>query len=312
MILGIDEVGRGPWAGPLVVGAVVLGDETIEGLADSKKLSAKRRTELAREIQLKAAAVGLGWVHAGEIDAIGLAAALRLATRRAVEQIDTPYHEIIIDGTINLLQGTSKEAYVTVLPKADALIKSVSAASIVAKVARDEWMADQESEYPEYGFGRHVGYGTAAHHQALTTHGITPLHRRSFAPIAALVESSPSPDTAQDTAHTTAIGTAHEAAVARMLETQGHVIRAMNWRTRWCEIDIISSYSDTTYFTEVRYRSSDTQGDGVASITPDKLRRMRRAAEAYLGSHPKSHNALLQVAAVGRSGDISCIELQEG
>src|SRR5690606_34040800 len=104
MILGIDEVGRGPWAGPLVVGAVVLGGKTIEGLTDSKKLSKKRREVLAEEIYQKASGLGLGWVHAEEIDAIGLSEALRQATIRAVSQVVAPYHEIVIDGTINFLR----------------------------------------------------------------------------------------------------------------------------------------------------------------------------------------------------------------
>jgi ribonuclease HII len=103
MILGIDEVGRGPWAGPLVVGAVVLGGAIIEGLTDSKKLTKKRREVLEKEIFMHAEAIGLGWVSAEEIDTIGLSEALRLATRRAVEQITVPYHEIIIDGTVNFL-----------------------------------------------------------------------------------------------------------------------------------------------------------------------------------------------------------------
>src|SRR5215203_738964 len=105
MIVGIDEVGRGPWAGPLVIGAVVLGDATIEGLTDSKKLTKSKREELSRDIISQAAAYGLGWVEASEIDEIGLSAALTLATKRALEQITVPYHEIIIDGTVNFLQG---------------------------------------------------------------------------------------------------------------------------------------------------------------------------------------------------------------
>lgn len=183
MILGIDEVGRGPWAGPLVVGAVVLGEVRIDGLTDSKKLSKKRREELARLIH-DSAAVGLGWVHAPEIDEIGLSASLRLATKRAVELITLPYHEIIIDGTINFLADTSKGSYVTTLAKADLLIPSVSAASIVAKVARDKYMALQDDVYPGYGFSSHVGYGTAAHRAAIENNGVTPLHRLSFAPLA--------------------------------------------------------------------------------------------------------------------------------
>lgn len=183
MILGIDEVGRGPWAGPLVIGAVVLGDAQIDGLTDSKKLSRKRRDELDVIIREEAAGYGLGWVDAGEIDEIGLSEALVLATRRAVEQVKAPYHEIVIDGTINFLKDTSKGKYVTTMKKADLLVPSVSAASIIAKVARDNYMAEQDALYPAYNFTSHVGYGTAKHRAAIEAHGVTPLHRLSFAPL---------------------------------------------------------------------------------------------------------------------------------
>ena len=184
MILGIDEVGRGPWAGPLVVGAVVLGDTAIEGLTDSQKLSKKRREALDIMIRDQAAGYGLGWVAASEIDEIGLSAALRLATIRAVKQITAPYHEIIIDGTINFLAETAKGKYVTTIKKADLLIPSVSAASIIAKVARDNYMTEQDVVYSGYKFGAHAGYGTAVHRDAIEKQGVTPLHRLSFAPLA--------------------------------------------------------------------------------------------------------------------------------
>ncbi len=184
MILGIDEAGRGPWAGPLVVGAVVLGEISIEGLTDSKKLSKKKRELLYDEIIARAAAFGTGWVDANELDAIGMSAALRLATRRAVEKIKVPYTEIIIDGTINFLAETKKGRYVQTMPKADLLIPSVSAASIMAKVERDCYMLEQSILYPEYGFESHSGYGVMRHREAIKTHGVTPLHRLSFAPLA--------------------------------------------------------------------------------------------------------------------------------
>lgn len=184
MILGIDEVGRGPWAGPLVIGAVILGDAKIEGLTDSKKLSKKRRKELDVIIRETAFGIGLGWVSAEEIDEIGLSEALKLATVRAVEQIKVPYHEIIIDGTVNFLSETAKGKYVTTMKKADLLIASVSAASIVAKVSRDSYMERQDKVHPGYGFVSHVGYGTAKHIQAIDRLGVTPLHRLSFAPLA--------------------------------------------------------------------------------------------------------------------------------
>lgn len=183
MILGIDEAGRGPWAGPLVVGAVVLGDVKIEGLDDSKKLTKRKREALEPIIQQSACAWALGWVSAHELDSVGMSRALQLATRRAVEQIDVPYHKIVIDGTVNFLQGTAKELYVTTLPKADTLVSGVSAASILAKVARDRYMTKIGDQYPQYGFAHHVGYGTAKHRAAIEQFGIIGEHRLSFAPL---------------------------------------------------------------------------------------------------------------------------------
>ena len=185
-ILGIDEVGRGPWAGPLVVGACVL-KEPIEGLTDSKKLSPKRREILAAEIHEKAFC-GLGWVSAEELDKIGLSMSLRRACKLAVKEIQESganFSEIMIDGTINFLSATPLAPYVQVLPKADFLIPEVSAASIIAKVARDNYMTEVVAKkYPEYGFEKHVGYGTALHKAAIEKYGVCSEHRRSFKPIA--------------------------------------------------------------------------------------------------------------------------------
>src|SRR5690606_1611997 len=167
MILGIDEAGRGPWAGPLVVGAVVLGGVEIEELTDSKKLTKKKREVLYGEITKKALAYASGWVNSLELDEMGMSEALRLATRRAVEQITVPYSEIIIDGTINFLADTGKGNYVKTMPKADLLIPSVSAASIIAKVERDRYMAALDEKYPGYGFKAHAGYGVAKHREAI-------------------------------------------------------------------------------------------------------------------------------------------------
>jgi ribonuclease HII len=279
MIVGIDEVGRGPWAGPLVMAAVVLGETTIGGLTDSKKLTKKRRQELAEQIQESAAAYGIGWVEAAELDQIGLSAALTLACRRALEQIDVPYHEIIIDGTVNFLRDTGKGKYVTTMKKADLLIASVSAASILAKVARDDFMATLDESFPEYGFSSHVGYGTAKHKSAVERHGLTPQHRRSFAPIRVLSTLVPDKEPAPKDV---SVGTMAEGVAAEWLGSQGYVVVERNWKTRFCEIDIVAQKDDTLWFVEVKYRKQAGQGGGIAAITPAKLRRMRFAAQVYL------------------------------
>ena len=290
MILGIDEVGRGPWAGPLVVGAVVLGDADIEGLTDSKKLSKKRREVLDKEIRDKAASFGLGWVHADEIDKVGLSEALRVATIRAVEQIEAPYHEIIIDGTINFLKETNKGQFVTTLPKADLLVSSVSAASIIAKVARDTYMAQQDEIHQGYGFTSHVGYGTAAHRLAIDALGVTPLHRLSFAPLKKY----------RPVTTTKSIGDEAEDLVAAHLVALGHQIVERNWKTKFCEVDIVSLLGETIFFSEVKYRKNDTSGDGLEAVTATKLKQMRFAAELYVTKYQEyaNFNQVLLAASV--------------
>ena len=355
MILGIDEVGRGPWAGPLVVGAVILGGAEIEGLDDSKKLTKKRREVLDRVIREQAAAWALGWVSAGELDGVGMSQALRLATRRVVKQIQTQckeknlaFDEIIIDGTVNFLADTALERYVTVMAKADGLIPSVSAASIIAKVARDQFMAEQDVVYPGYGFASNAGYGVAKHRTAIERLGVTPLHRLSFAPLQKYVEAgllpsssrvhsslaSPPEMARERSAETSAlrerstasvggdsepvarlsttrdIGNAGEQAAADHLGADGHEIIARNWRTRYCEIDIISMKDDVLYFTEVKYRKNSRYGGGLAAITDKKQRQMRFAAELFIAKHPQYERCdmqLLAVAVDGNSGKQSVI-----
>lgn len=309
MILGIDEVGRGPWAGPLVVGAVLLDDNAIiDGLTDSKKVSAKKRKLLDERIRSEAVAWGLGWVHPDELDAIGLSAALRVATIRAVEAITAPYHEIIIDGTINFLSNTTKGNYVTTMPKADLLVPSVSAASIIAKVARDTYMAEQNALYPEYGFSSHVGYGTALHKAAILKYGITELHRKSFAPIKKVLGEKQKEHTKSISSNKVK-GDIAEDKTELLLRHQGFTIVARNWKTKFCEIDIVAEKDSTRYFIEVKYRSSTAQGGGIAAITSKKLQQMRFAAELYDTRFPHDNDSRLAVVAVNQKGKMRLFEV---
>lgn len=293
MIVGIDEVGRGAWAGPLVVGAVLLGGTTIDGLTDSKLLTKKRREELDLEIRRRAVAIGLGWVSALHVDELGLTAALKLASRRALAHIRHEYKEIIIDGNISFID----DPRVTLMKKADLLVPSVSAASIVAKVARDSYMKHLSKVFPQYKFHSHVGYGTASHRDAVHIHGLTPLHRRSWAST-----NGVNPTKKQLRGMTTKqIGDIAESEVVRHLLSVGHEIVARNWRTRYCEIDIVSQKAGTTYFTEVKYRKTARQGGGMAAITQKKQRQMTFAAELYAAKN-KLQDTNLRLAAADVTG----------
>lgn len=302
-ILGIDEVGRGPLAGPLVVGAVILPEKKPEWaseLKDSKKLTAKKRESLNEIILEEASAVGLGFVAASEIDEVGISEALKLATRRAVEEVQK-YHvaflQIVIDGKVNFLAGTKLENYVSTLVKADDLIKEVSAASIVAKVARDNYMHKLAEKFPEYGFEKHVGYGTAVHIAAINRYGVCEEHRLSFEPCKSLVGFCK-----DNVVHknTTAVGLRAEEKVAEYLISFGHEIVERNFKTKMCEIDIVSICGERIYFTEVKYRKNDCAGGGLAAVDNRKLKQMKFAAESYLKYRKgyKNFDPMLAVADV--------------
>ena len=158
----------------------------IQGLRDSKKLSRLQRERLDVVIRKQAVAFGLGWVTPQELDSLGLTGAVRLAMERAVAEITVPYDEIIIDGNYNFLSSDSRSRCIV---KADDSIPAVSAASILAKVARDRYMAEMAVQYPGYFFERHVGYGTKQHLNALQTLGHCNIHRQSFAPIKAYLSA---------------------------------------------------------------------------------------------------------------------------
>lgn len=314
LILGIDEVGRGPWAGPLAIGACILNsrydenDQPVaaekwqEALKDSKKLSNKKREELDSEIRKKAIAFGLGWVSANELDEVGLSEALNLATRRAIEEVERSLatstkdqdllayiDEIIIDGTKNFLIGTDYAEKVTILTKADDKIKEVSAASILAKVARDNYMIKIAEKYPEYGFENHVGYGTAKHRAALEQYGVCPEHRLSFRPVAKIgdreaearvgVRTRAKAKNPEPKNNTTARGQKAENIVAEELVRRGHKILARNYKTKFYEIDVISATKDHIYFTEVKYRRTENYGDPLEFIDKKK---MTFAAELFM------------------------------
>jgi ribonuclease HII len=180
-LIGIDEVGRGCWAGPLVAAAVEFDDDVeIVGLTDSKKLTAKRRAFLIHEIQAKAINIGVGWVFPKEINVLGLTETVRLAMQKAIDQINLNGQQVVIDGNYNYLPHIQNS---TAVVKADGSLQAASAASVIAKVLRDEYMAQLALKYPDYGFEKHVGYGTLVHRQALEKYGVLTVHRLQYKPI---------------------------------------------------------------------------------------------------------------------------------
>ena len=177
---GVDEVGRGPLAGPVIAAAVILDNSReIRGLRDSKLLSERLRTELAEEIRQHSLCWGTGRAETGEIDAMNILQASLLAMQRAVESLDIMPEYVLVDGPHCPRLACRVEGIV----KGDRLIKAISAASIIAKVTRDREMIAMDALYPGYGFARHKGYPTREHIQALDRLGPCAIHRRSFNPV---------------------------------------------------------------------------------------------------------------------------------
>jgi ribonuclease HII len=185
LVAGIDEVGRGPFAGPVVAAAVILDPANMPaGLRDSKKLSKSKREQILTDI-LEKAQVGVGEADVSEIDRLNILQATFLAMRRAVDDLPNTPDFALVDGNRDPLLGIPS----TLIVKGDGISASIAAASIVAKVTRDRKMQAFSEQYPHYGWEKNAGYGTAQHRKGLSLYGVTPQHRRSFAPIRRLLEA---------------------------------------------------------------------------------------------------------------------------
>ncbi len=184
---GVDEAGRGPLAGPVSAAAVILDAERpIEGLADSKKLTENQRDKLAPVIRERAVAWAVGWAEVEEIDRLNILQATLLAMRRAVLALPVRPDQVLVDGLHWPDTGIPSQAII----KGDSTIAAISAASILAKTARDALMLQLHVRYPQYGFADHKGYPTAAHIKALRQHGVSVIHRRSFGPVRELLRGA--------------------------------------------------------------------------------------------------------------------------
>lgn len=185
LLAGVDEVGRGPLAGPVIAAAVILNPENpIQGLMDSKKISEKKRNILAIEIREKALSWAIGRAEHDEIDSINILQASLLAMKRAVDSLSINPELVLVDG----LHCPDIIFKVEAIIKGDSKIPAISAASIIAKVARDNEMIALDSKYPGYGFSRHKGYPTKMHVAALKELGVSSIHRKTFAPVKQLLE----------------------------------------------------------------------------------------------------------------------------
>jgi ribonuclease HII len=193
LVAGLDEAGRGAWAGPVAAAAVILSPasdlvERLKGVRDSKQMTARQRAGAAERIRAVALAWGVGFASAQEIDRVGIVAATRLAMQRALAQLEIAPEHLLIDA----LRLPGVDLPQTPLIKGDCRVLSISAASVLAKTERDRWMEALERQQPGYGFARHKGYGTAAHRTALDTLGPCPQHRRSFRPVSERINSGES------------------------------------------------------------------------------------------------------------------------
>lgn len=268
LIAGVDEVGRGPLAGPVVAAAVILPKECrIAGVNDSKKLTPKKREELYGTILEQALAYGIGVVPPGRIDEINILQATFEAMRQALGQLSPKAEFILADAVTIPGVDTPQKGII----KGDAKSLSIGAASIVAKVHRDRMMVQYDEMYPGYGFAANKGYGSAEHIAAIREKGICAIHRRSFV-------KNFLPGQGENTAEK---GGRSEALAARQMERMGYEILERNYRRPDGEIDIIARKDGYIVFTEVKYRKSGKRGFPAEAVDERKQRSIIRTAKAY-------------------------------
>ena len=272
LVAGIDEVGRGPLAGPVVAAAVILPKECkIEGVNDSKKLSAKKREELYDVILEKAVSYGIGIVSNERIDEINILQATYEAMRDALSQLSPRAEYILADAVTIPMVSTPQQGII----KGDAKSMSIGAASIIAKVYRDRLMEAYEDVYPGYGFAANKGYGSAEHIEGIKKLGITPLHRKTF-----VKNFLP-----QDGETTTDKGNRGEALAAQQMEKMGSVFLETNFHALKGEIDINAKKGTYIVFTEVKYRKTEEMGSPAEAVNHWKQQHIIRAAKAYIAQN---------------------------
>jgi uncharacterized protein (TIGR00252 family) len=314
-IAGLDEVGRGSWAGPVVACATILPLRSstllqeLAGIRDSKRLTPRRRAEFFDRISGTGAMVGLGVASAAQIDNLGIVQATKLAMSRALDRLTLPAEYLLVDGFPLAYRGLPHEG----IPGGDDRSVSIAAASIVAKVVRDGMMVGLDQVYPGYDFARHKGYGTSGHREALYRKGPCPIHRLSYAPVRLVASEGPAEGAGRSPEQTAAqVGRRGEQLAAAYLEELGWVICQTNYRCAAGEMDIVALDGDCLTFVEVRTRRGRSHGSPAESITAAKKRKLIEVAETYL----QEHNSLpldwrIDVVSIlmSRSGTVSQMEL---
>ena len=289
IIAGVDEAGRGPLAGPVVAAAVILDNVKIDGLRDSKKLSAKLRDYLFDTITQTAKSIGIGIVNAKEIDRSNILIATQKAMQMALGRLSYKPTLALIDGYKLPNQIIKNEGII----KGDNTVDEIMASSIIAKVTRDRIMQKYDLIFPEYNFGKHKGYGTKQHLEVLEKYKATIIHRKSFKPVA---KNLPTLNWLQKHKR---IGIVGEQLIACKLLSQGHKIVAMNEN---CpphgEIDIVSEKDGVLIFTEVKTYSKEQIGVPELKIDVLKLKKLENAIYDYLAKKNLEQDIRLDGATV--------------
>lgn len=304
-LCGIDEAGRGPLAGPVVAAAVVLPDTLADALLyDSKQLNAKERQSVFELITKKSLAYGIGVIDQEYIDQYNVLQATYEAMRIALRQVVAKHKMIdmvLVDGCILPSIDLRQRKII----HGDRLSQSIGAASILAKVTRDHIMEQYAKLYPEYGFERHMGYGTPEHVKALAHYGPSPIHRMTFAPVKACSKSVNTQEAVVDRRMIT--GASAELVAISLLVSKGYQLIERNWRTHFGEIDAIMRDGTYVVFVEVRSRTGHHAQQNIESATESvnavKQIKLRRLALAYMQQHVIHSDVRFDVVAVSFDGN---------
>lgn len=287
-IAGLDEAGRGAWAGPLVAAAMILPLDSptlvrdLAGIRDSKRLTPRRRAYFYEKISQSRFSWGVGIVSSALLDELGVVEATRLAMRRALDNLTIPADYLLIDG----FPLSHKDLPHRGIVGGDDLCFSISAASIVAKVTRDRMMVALDRVFPGYGFARHKGYGTQQHREALYRLDPCPIHRLSYAPMRLMIEEKGQGNEEKKVGDKRKeLGLLGERLATRHLEEQGYVICERNYRCAAGEMDIVALEGECLAFVEVRTRRSKKFGSPAESITAAKKQKLIEVAQTYLQEH---------------------------